>query len=86
MNYTFAFSGGFKDGMRVSTDSPDPTERVVAEYFRAATRRGKVGRVVVETAEMPGGHGEAYEVTEKIEKDGTVLVKCVCRKIPAETA
>jgi dienelactone hydrolase len=86
MTYTFAFSGGFKDGMRVSTDSPDPTERVVAEYFRAATRRGKVGRVVVEAAEVPGGHGQTYEVAEKIETDGYVLVKCVCREIPAQTA
>jgi hypothetical protein len=88
------FVGGYHDGGRMSSDSRDEQEATLTRrlYFRA-THEGTIGKqfkiISDASVEDQGNGGRAampqtkfnslyYEVTNRIEQGGNIIVRCEC--------
>jgi hypothetical protein len=85
------FVGGFMDGRRASSDSPNPDEADFALRHYFMSHEGEKGRKFktisdagLEIMRTEGGHAarergfdvnHKYECVERIEKDGNILVR-----------
>jgi hypothetical protein len=96
------FVGGYHDGGQLSSDSRDAQEATLTRrlYFRA-TRQGTIGkqfRIVSDAAGEFQSTGSddsmpqmrfyllEYEVTERTEQGGNIVVRCKCVDAVSEPA
>ena len=87
MSYAFEFTGGARNGTRVSSGAQIPHERELAEFFWTVTRRGTVGTefVALSDAIENAGPEQRYRVLERVEELGGVLVRCFSTGDPPAT-
>jgi hypothetical protein len=84
MSYAFEFTGGARNGTRVSSGAQIPHERKLAEFFWTMTRMGTVGTefVALSDAIQDAGPEYRYRVLERVEELGGVLARCVSAADP----
>jgi hypothetical protein len=87
MSYAFEFTGGARNGTRVSSGDPIPQERKLAEFFWTVTNSAAVGTefVALSDAVQDAGPEHVYRVMERVEELGGVLARCTSAADPPAT-
>lgn len=87
MSYAFEFTGGARNGTRVSSGAAIPHERKLAEYFWTVTNAATVGTefVALSDSVQEAGPEHVYRVLDRVEELGGVLARCVSAADPPAT-